>query len=1429
MLARDDFLKPINSSAAQTIADQDGQKVWSGAMDVDSQLNKDVVTDFPIVKAVGKLAPGLYIVTAKPWKAKKPEANEATGDSDEESVELAAQWMVVSDIGIGTISSPDGLSVEARSLETAAPLADVELRLIARNNEVLATLKTDASGRAKFDPGLARGEGGNSPGMVVATLADDYNFLNLNQPAFDLTDRGVSGRDPPAKLDVFMTTERGVYRPGENVFVTALLRDEKGVATPNVALTLVVKRPDDVEYKRTSVPDQGMGGRALSVALVGDAAPGKWSIDAYADPKLSAIGHAEFLVEDYQPERIDFTVKPGVAAATQGEPVPLAVDAKFLYGAPGAGLDVTGSVKLQQVDEGALASEPGYVAGMVNDDFTPVDQPFTDAPQTDEKGHAEISADLPDGSAARPLEAKIVVDVAESGGRTVERVVTLPVKAKSAFLGVKKNFTDGLSGGDEAGFNVIAVGPDGKRTVRKNVTWSLYEVTDDFQWFNSNSRWTYEAVKGSKRIADGSIDVAADGSASIKAPVGWGQHRLDIKSAEGEETSFTFDVGWGGSANADTPDNVVVTLDKASYAVGEEAKVSIQSQFNGKATIALVGAEVEQFIDVDLKQGDNSASFKVGENWGAGAYAVAITHRPLDVKAKRMPGRAMGLVYFSIDDKARSLDIALGAPDLKRPRGPMSLPVKVSGLAPGEEADVVVAAVDLGILNLTHFKTPDPSGYFFGQRKLNADFRDLYGMLIDGMEGVEGAFHVGGDGGSQLEGNLPTQPPLALYSGVVKLDADGKASVSFDIPGFNGTVRLMAMAWSKTKVGSTQADVIVRDPVVVTGTLPRFLNISDRSQLSLDVNNVDGDAGDYTFDLDLHGPLSAEAGALTKSVKLTQHGKTTLAMPISADAVGDAALDLKITGPAFSATQHYVIGVEAGAADIERRTVKPFAAGSSETITDDLVADLVPGTGSVAVSASPFGALDASALLNALYRYPYGCSEQTVSVAMPLLYVNKLASIENLGLDPHLDSRVKGSIDKVLTRQSSNGAFGLWSASSDNDDLWLDAYVTDFLTRARERSFDVPTIAFTNALDHLRNIALNVTDVTADKGEPIAYALYVLARNGRPVAGDLRYLNDTKLDDFDTPLAKAQIGAALAMLGDRARATKTFGKALDALEKEQDKDVSRPDYGSTLRDAAAVLALVTETNIVDADGGAQMLQRAGAAIDKARAAQNYTSTQEQNWMVLAAEALADHDVLSKFTVNGAPIKGPLNRRFNAYALGKKLVTVANVGQAASVLTTTVSGAPLAPEPAAAHGYKIEREIYTLKGDKTDLKSVTQNQRFVVVLKLTEPEALYARLLIVDRLPAGLEIDNPALFDSGNIDAFSWLKQDVTPSHEEYRDDRFVAAFDRDSSQSAFFSVAYVIRAVAPGRYVYPSATAEDMYRPDRYGRTDFGAVEVKAR
>jgi uncharacterized protein YfaS (alpha-2-macroglobulin family) len=1425
--SRDDFLKPITPSRAGEIESQDGVKVWGGSMDVASELNKEIVTDFPLLEAVGKLQPGVYLVTARPWKGAKAPSGESSDEGDESAV--ATQWMVVSDLGLTTFSGDDGVHASVRSLASAAPLAGVEVRLVARNNEVLASKTTGADGRVDFDPGLSRGTGGSAPSLLVATLADDYGFLNLTQNAFDLTDRGVSGREAPGALDAFVYTERGVYRSGETVFVTALLRDGKGEAKSGLPLTLVVKRPDGVEYKRASVADQGLGGRALAVPLVSDAAAGKWEIDAYGDPKAPSIGHAEFLLEDYVPERLDFTLKLAKPTVTPGEPIDISLDAKFLYGAPAAGLDVTGAVRLEAVEGSEIAGYPGYVGGLTDDEFTTVEAQFANKVQTDDKGHADLSVDLPEGAAAKPLEAKVIVDVAESGGRTVERVVTAPVRAKGVMIGLKKDFDEGIGEGDTATFEAIAVAPDGARGVRKGVAWSLYKINNDYQWFNSDGHWSYEPVKSSKRIAEGSIDIGADAPAKISAQVGWGRHRLDVKTPDGEQTSITFDVGWSGTASADTPDNVVVTLDKANYAPGEEAKLRIASHFQGKATVALVGEKLEQFIDVDVAEGDNVVPFKVGADWGAGAYAVALTHRPLDVKAKRMPGRALGLAWFSIDEGARKLDIAINAPDKTRPRQALTLPIKIGGLAAGEEAEVTVAAVDIGILNLTGYKTPDPRGFFFGQRKLAVDIRDLYGLLIDGMEGVAGSLQTGGDNSGNLEGNLPTQPPLALFSGVVKVGADGAASVSFDIPAFNGSVRVMAIAWSKTKVGSAEANVIVRDPVVVTATLPRFLDLGDRSQMHIDIDNVEGEAGDYRLDLDIHGPLTAEADALTRTVKLAAHQRASVTMPIAAAGVGTATLDLKIAGPGISTTQRFPLGVAAGAPDIYRRVIHPLPAGASETISDDLIADFVPGTGSVSVAASPFGALDAPAILQALERYPYGCSEQVVSIAMPLLYANRLAALEHLATDPNLDGRVKNAIERVMTRQNSSGAFGLWAADSDSDDLWLDAFVTDFLTRARERAFAVPQQGFDSALDHLRNEVLNAADPGEGAGEPLAYALYVLARNGRPVIGDLRYLADTKLAIFRTPMAEAQLAAALAMLGDRARAGKVFSSALDALDAEQDTGFSRPDYGSALRDGSAVLALVAEANLTTSEIAGDPIDRAGEAVDRARAARGYTSTQEDNWLLIAAEALAEHQTLSQFSVDGQPVKGAIYRKWSGYALGQKLIAIANTGKTTAQVVTTTSGVPLSPEPAAAQGYALERTFYKLDGTKIDLKSLTQNERVVVVLKITESEARYAKLLVVDRLPAGLEIDNPTLFDSGSIDAFSWLKKDIDPVHAEYRDDRFVAAFDREPGQSAFFSVAYVVRAVAPGQYVYPPATAEDMYRPDRFGRTGFGAIEVKAK
>jgi uncharacterized protein YfaS (alpha-2-macroglobulin family) len=410
----------------------------------------------------------------------------------------------------------------------------------------------------------------------------------------------------------------------------------------------------------------------------------------------------------------------------------------------------------------------------------------------------------------------------------------------------------------------------------------------------------------------------------------------------------------------------------------------------------------------------------------------------------------------------------------------------------------------------------------------------------------------------------------------------------------------------------------------------------------------------------------------------------------------------------------------------------------------------------------------------------------------------------------------------VLARQDSNGAFGVWSAT-DADDMWLHAFVTDFLTRARENGFDVPRKPFDVALERLRNLLANSSDIGAGQGAPIAYAAYVLARNGRQVMGDLRYLADAKIDSFETPLARAHLAAALALLGDRPRAEAVFAKATERLSTLGNPLYSTPDYGSRLRDGAGLLALAVETQMPAAE-----LLHASKIVEDARAKTAVSSTQENAFMVLAAEALADKSKTIALSVDGEPQQGALFRTWRAAALASKTATIANSGQAPVSVVLTTSGNPLTPEPAAEQGYRIERSYYTLDGEPVDPTAIKQNDRFVIALAVTEYEAAFARLLLVDLLPSGLEIDNPDLFEGGSTEALSFLKKTVEPAHTEYRDDRFVAAFARDGHDKATFSVAYIVRAVTPGHYVSPPATIEDMYRPERFGRTAYGAIDIAA-
>ncbi len=1392
---QDSFLgRPLSAYQRGVFATEIAQEIWSGTAEVQNTLNADMTTRLPLHSALKDQAPGIFALTAR-----LPGV-----DLDDDAG--ATQWFVLSDLGLATWFGTDGLHVAVRGLGDAGPRADVTVSLISRANAVLGRATTDRDGFASFPPGLARGVGAAGPAMVVADEGDsDMAFLPLTDPAFDLSDRGVEGRPPSPPIDMFLTTDRGAYRAGEVIHATALARDAQAQAITGLPVTAILKRPDGVEYSRRHSGRGVAGGHVFALPVGATAPRGTWRLDLHADVDAPPLASRTLLVEDFLPERLDLTLSvPDTPLRAEDTP-PLRVQADYLFGAPASDLAVEGEVRL--VATRAIAEFPGYAFGRHDQRFDPRTQPL-DPATTDSTGAATLALTLPPvDDPGQPIEAQITVRVTEGSGRPVERQVTRPLAPRGPMIGIAAGFDDVLPEGATARFDLIAPG-----AAPMPVRWTVNRVDTRYQWYQLYGSWNWEPVTRRIRVASGEMTLG-DAPQPLSVATQWGDYELVVErlgSAGYAVSSVGFSAGWYAAGDGrDTPDRLDLSLDAPDYSPGDTARLRIVARDDGVALVTVLSNAVIDRKVVQVTQGENLIPLAVTENWGTGAYVTASVLRPMNAQAGRSPARSLGLAHATVRPGIRALGVAIDAPDVVNgQQGPLRATVSVTGIAPGDTAHLTLAAVDLGILNLTGFDSPDPAGHYFGQRRLGVELRDLYGRLIDGLGGALGTVRSGGDAGDalSLQSPPPTEALMAAFSGPVTVGADGTAEVLIDRPAFNGTIRLMAVVWSQRGVGQASRDVIARDPVVVTASLPRFLAPGDDSRLLLEFAHTSGPAGDMDLSVRATGVTLDDVPA---RVTLPAQGTASLRLPLRAGDVGDHRIALALTAPDGTVLRK-TLQVAVRANDPQSATVRRLSLAPGEIFTFDanVLAGLRPGTASATLSAGPLARFDVAGLLHQLDRYPYGCTEQVTSAALPLLYLSSVAADVDKA---DVRRRVTAAIAEVQTRQAGNGAFGMWSARSGA--FWLDAYVTDFLSRARAQGYDVPDLVLATALDNLRNRVNYAPDFDRG-GEDIAYALLVLAREGAAAMGDLRYYADTKRDAFGTPLAAAQVGAALAAYGDQPRADAMFRHAGAMLARPADGSGWRDDFGTPLRDAAAVLALAAEagSSALNQQDLSQRITRAGRSL----------STQEAAQVLLAAHALGQsRQGAQGLVLNGVPASGPVVQRLSGPQAA--VSTLANTGAAPIDITLATFGVPIVAPPAGGYGYAIERRFFDMEGAPVTA-GFAAGDRLVAVLTVTPFDAVDGRLIVDDPLPAGFEIDNPALLRSGDIGALDWLNP-AAAEHAEFRSDRFVAAVDHRGD--APFQLAYVLRAVTPGDYHQPAAMVQDMYRPEYRALTATGRVIVQ--
>ncbi|RMD89915.1 MAG: alpha-2-macroglobulin family protein, partial [Calditrichaeota bacterium] len=1135
-----------------------GKRIHQSEMVIQMVENQEVVTPIPVKEFLADERIGIFKFTAR---------------QKEQRWNMASKWVVATDLGILAKEAGEDLWVWVNSLSKLQPVQNAEVKLISQNNQTLMTATTDAEGLAIFR-NYKQFTDEFVPYLITVALGQDLSFLELQRRRVPTSDFDVGGAPYLQQgYQAFVYNERDIYRPGETAHLAAIVRGENlGVPVP-FPVILRVRSPDGkilteqkgklndqggVEFS-VPIPDYAMTGRYFCILLIGED---------------EEIGRTFFNVEEFIPDRMKVTLTTSQAAYFPGDTMQITVEAVTLFGPPAAGRRVEAELDITP----QFFSSPSWRSFRFYDEkksFSPMHE-FLGENRLDESGKFTYTYKIPENlKPPSALLAKISATVTEPGGRGVTDMAQVTIHPYSHYVGLRKAKEGYATPSEETWFEYVTVNPQGQPVADRNLEVEFYRVYwhSILKRMGKRGRYRYVSEKVEELIQKFNVVSQAGIGRFSVTPDQYGKYLVVVRDVEsGASSSISFYAsGWGYAPWAmDHPDRLELDLDKSEYQVGETARVQVRAPFSGKLFLTLEREKIFEHRVLNLEGNTATLEIPVLESYKPNVYVSAHLIRSTESLERDTPARAFGVTPLMVNSHANRLNVTLDVPDEIRPNSTLKVKFQVKGQKQGRPY-VTVAAVDEGICQLTDFQSPDPHAFFFSKKRLEVASFDIYGMILPEIESSLSSA-AGGITEARRRHLIPVSvarvKPVAFWSGLLKTDRRGRGQVSFDIPQFNGTLRIMAVAFVGDQFGSATKNLFVREPLVLTPTLPRFISSTDLFQVPVNIYNGTGKEANIEVRLKIDGPATIQ-GSDRQSIKIPKDKERLVTFTVKAEETTGKVTFHFTTQGGGAQTKMQV--------EVPLRPPVPFTTLSGNGVVEEgkpatfaLPGDWLSGTTDFTLTVSSFPAVQFAGSLQYLLRYPYGCIEQTTSRVFPLLYFDELARVAEPELfkNNSADYYIQEGIARLESMQLISGAFTYWPVGG-YINTWSSVYASHFLVEARRAGYVVSDRVYNRLLDALHNYTRSYRFEDPYSYQTAVYACYVLALAGKPDRSTMLYFKNNVLDRLP-PFSRYQLAGAFALAGDLQTARSLLPRMASPPKLDVKRETGR-NFNSSVRAKAIML------------------------------------------------------------------------------------------------------------------------------------------------------------------------------------------------------------------------------------------------------------------